>query len=99
MFYATRRQVYCRFDTDDMAFASTLMSHKQTNTHSAHTGTNTLTHKCILQSLIMSSQQLSAFHLINHSLISKLYFIEVNHIFPVKKDISHLAVSKIPDVL
>ena len=25
VFYATRRQVYCRFDTDDMSFASTLV--------------------------------------------------------------------------
>ena len=25
VFYATRCQVYCRFDTDDMAFASTLI--------------------------------------------------------------------------
>ena len=36
MFYATRRQVYCRFDTDNMAFANSLIwyhTHKQIYAH------------------------------------------------------------------
>ena len=37
VFYPIRHQVYCSFDTNDMAFASTLIwYHTQTNTHSIY---------------------------------------------------------------
>ena len=43
-FYETRRQVYCGFDTDDMAFARTLIwYHTRKQIHTAHTGANRLT--------------------------------------------------------
>ena len=53
----------------------------QTNTHTAHTGTDRLTHKYILRPSVMCSQQLPALHSITHSLISKTSFIGVNNCF------------------
>ena len=66
--YATRHQVYCRFDTD-MAFPSTLIwYHTQKQTHNTHWDQ----HKYILTPPVMCSQQLSVLHWINNSLISKI---------------------------
>ena len=78
----------CRFDTYDIAFASTLIislsithTHTHTHTHTQHTGTNRLTHKYILTPPVMCSRQLSLLHLINLLLILKGYFTEVDNIF------------------
>ena len=47
--------------------------HKQTNTHHIQTGIYRLTHKDIITSSVICTQQLSVLHWINHSLISKMY--------------------------
>ena len=45
VFYATRNQIYWRFETDDMVLASTLIWHQTyRQTKIRHTGTNRLTH-------------------------------------------------------
>ena len=75
VFYATSSQVYCRFDPDDMVFASTLiwyhththtLTHTHTHTHTVHTGTNRLTHKYILKLSVAHSSYLYCIELIAH---------------------------------
>ena len=71
VFYATRCQVYCRFDTDDMVFASTLIWYYiQKHTDTAYTRTNGLTHKYILIPPAHSSY-LYYIELITHWLIKQ----------------------------
>ena len=75
VFYATRNQIYWRFDTDDMVFASALIWH-QTHRQKQirHTGTNRLTHtyiKYILTSPVTCTHQLPV-HWVNNLLIQKL---------------------------
>ena len=77
VFYATRCQVYCRFDTNDMAFPSTLIWYytlKQILTQ--HTETNRLTHKCISIPLVMCSRcsYLHYFEWITHRYIKNLLY-------------------------
>ena len=87
-FYETRRQVYCGFDTDDMAFSRTLIwYHTRKQIHTAHIGAKRLTHKYILTTPLMCSQQLSA---LNESLtdIRNLLY----------RDSQYLCFSKITDL-
>ena len=88
-FIATRCQVYCRFDADNMTFANTLISISHTNKYTTRRGrTNRLTHKYILPPPVTCSQQLSVLHRINHSLITKFYFTEVTNTLLFKNCIS-----------
>ena len=61
VFYATRHQIYWRFDTDYMVFASTLIWH---NTHRTYRVTRlTNMYKSILTPPVMCTQQLLELHL------------------------------------
>ena len=67
VFYGTRH-VNFRFDTDDMAFASTVIwYHTQIHLHTQiHTETNRLTHKYILKPPVMCSQRLFVLNWMKH---------------------------------
>ena len=82
VFYATRHQVYCRFNINDTAFTNTLIwyhQHKQLN--SSHTGTNRLTHKYILTPPVRFSQQVPELHWINYSLILNFFYRGQQYLF------------------
>ena len=65
VFDPTRHQIYCRFDTDDMSFVSTLFDFTHTNTHTEHIGTNRLTlHMNIYYHLLCAQSR----YLLNQSL-------------------------------
>ena len=86
VFYATRRQVYYWFDTEDMKIASKLIwyhTHKHIQTQLTLGPIDW--HKNILTPPVMCSQQLPVLHRINHSLILKIYFAELKNIFAVQK--------------
>ena len=59
-------------------------AHTRTQIYRQHTGTNRLTHKCVLTPPIKCLRQLYVLNWINHSMISKFYFTEVNNIFTSK---------------
>ena len=82
-FYATRHQVYSRFDIDDM----TIWYHTYKQMHTTLIKTNRLTHKYILATPITYSQQLSVLHWINHSLTLKINFMKVNNILIFQKSL------------
>ena len=72
MCFATRHQVYWRYDTDDMVSASTLIwYHAHWQTYIGHTGTNRMTHiyKYILTPPVLCTQQLPVLHWMNNLLI------------------------------
>ena len=53
VFYAARREIYCRFGTDSMAFSSFLILYEtQINTPTAHKGTNRLIYKIYWHNLL-----------------------------------------------
>ena len=86
VFYATRRQVYCWFDTEDMTIASKLIwyyTHKHIQTQLTLGPIDWYIN--ILTPPVMCSQQLPVLHRINHSLILKIYFAELKNIFAVQK--------------
>ena len=83
-FYARKRQVYYRFD-NDMGFASILTCITHTNTDTQYTQRPIDSHiKYIFLPSTMCSKQLSVWHWIHNSLISKIFYIEVN-IFALQK--------------
>ena len=76
VFYATRHQIYWRFDTDDMVFAGTLIwYYTRRQAHTVHAGTNRMTqiYKYILTPPLTCIQHLSVLHWINNLLIQKFY--------------------------
>ena len=91
VFYAARCQVYWRFDTDEMAFASTLIRyHTHEQIHVQNTKESIDWHINIYWHHLggvpdICSKQLPILHWINQSPISKIYFTEVNSIFAFQK--------------
>ena len=91
VFYATRRQVYCRFDTDDIAFASTLIwHHTQEQIHTQHTpGLIDWAHKCYV---------LTAAIFITHLL--HIFITDIKNSFLPRSTISlHFKNYSLPDYL
>ena len=74
VFYAARYQIYCRFDTNNMTFVSTLIwDHIQTNMHRRHRDQQNDTHryKYIITPPVMCTHQLPVLHWMNNLLRQK----------------------------
>ena len=88
VFYATKCQVYWRFDMDDINFASTLIwYHTYRQTHTGYTGTNRLKHinKHILTPSAAPVTLASRITLNKYLSDTNIYFTEVDNVFAFQK--------------